>query len=98
MLQLLMSPKLLNLITLLLLVNLFTGSKLIREFNTVLSLIYKTLHSGHSFFLQFLLGLSLEGKFSARSSSLITLNRPSNNSRQESQLSLYNLHRTAPAL
>jgi hypothetical protein len=89
MLQLLMSPKLLNFITLLLFVNLFTGSKLITEFNTVLSLLYKTFHSGHSFFLQFLLGSSLERNCSARSSSLVTLNRPSNNCRQKSQLSLY---------
>jgi hypothetical protein len=60
--------------------NLFTGSKLMTEFNKKITPItYKTPQSGHPSYLPSL--LSLKRNFSTRSSSLFTLNRLSNNSR-----------------
>ena len=94
MLLLVLSQKLLNFITFLLFLNLLTGSKLMREFNTKFSLTYKTLHSGHSSYLHSL--LSLKRNCSTHSSSLVTFNRLSNNSR----LRIINrsFYHTAPAL
>ena len=91
-----LSPKLLKFITFLLFLNLFTGSKLMREFNTKfsLSLTYKTLHSGHPSYLHSL--LSLKRNCSTRSSSVVTLNRPSNNSRLK--ITNRSFYHTAPAL
>jgi hypothetical protein len=71
------SPKLLNFIIFLLFLNLFTGSKLMKEFNSKFSLSYETLHSGHPSYSI----LSLKRKCSTCSSSLVTLNRPCNHSR-----------------
>jgi hypothetical protein len=70
-------PKLLNLITFLLFLNLFTGSKLMRIQYKVLTLpTYKTLVSGHPSNLHSL--LSIERNCSTCSSSLVTLNSPNN--------------------
>ena len=90
---LVLSPTLLNLITFLLFLNLFTGSKLMREFNAkvYLSLTY---NSGHPSYLHSLLGL--KHNCSTRSSSLVTLNRPSNNSRLK--ITNRSFYHTAPAL
>ena len=60
----------------------------------VLSLTDKTLHSGHPSYLHYL--LSLKRNCSTRSSSVVTLNRPSNNSRLK--ITNRSFHHTAPAL
>ena len=60
----------------------------------VLSLTYKTLHSGHPSYLHSL--LSLKRNCSTRSSSVVTLNRPSNNSRLK--ITNRSFYHTAPAL
>ena len=95
MLLLVLSPKLLNFITFLLFLNLVTGSKLMREFNTKFSLSLVKL-----FTLVILYSLlSLKRNCSTHSSSLsslVTLNRPSNNSRLKITNRSFRL--TAPAL
>ena len=60
----------------------------------VLSLTYKTLHSGHPSYLHSL--LSLNRNSSTRSASLVTLNRPYNKSRLK--ITNRSFHLTAPAL
>jgi hypothetical protein len=96
MLLLVLSPKLLNFITFLPFLNLFTGSKLMREFNTKFSLSHIklfTLVILHTFILFLALNVIV---LRTRSSSLVTLNRPSNNSRLK--ITNRSFYHTAPAL
>jgi len=78
-LLLVLSPKLLNFITLLLFLKISTGSRLMRESNTKLSLTYKSLKTGKPSYLRSF--LSFPSHRSTQSSSFITLSRPSLTSR-----------------
>jgi hypothetical protein len=96
----LLSPELQNFITFLLFLNLFTRSKLMRDFYTKFSLLYKTLHPCRPSYLHSL--LSLKRNCLTRSSSLVTLNRPCNNSNLKITIGLFItlllLYRTVPLL
>jgi hypothetical protein len=89
-----LSSKLLNFITFLLFLNLFTGSKLMREFNTKCSFTYNTFLFGQLSYLHYL--LSPKRNCSMRSSSLVTLSRPSNHYRLK--ITNRSSHLNAPVL
>jgi hypothetical protein len=98
MLLLVLSPKILNFIPFLLFLNLFTssktGSKLMKEINSNISLTYKTLYCDFPSYLHSL--LSLKRNCSTNSSALVTLNRSSKSSRLK--ITNRSFHHTAPAL